>query len=78
MSNKRIARIKKIISDVLKIDEEMISGELSPNQVDNWDSMRHMKIIISLEEEYGIMFDADEIPKMLNFDKICETLAAKL
>jgi acyl carrier protein len=78
MSKKRIARIKKIISDVLKIDEEMISGELSPNQVDNWDSMHHMKIIISLEGEYGIMFEADEIPKMLNFDKICETIAAKL
>ena len=78
MSKKRIARIKKIISGVLKIDEEIITGDFSPNQIDNWDSMNHMKIIISLEEEYGIMFEADEIPKMLNFDKICETIAAKL
>ena len=78
MSKNRIARIKKIISEVLEIDEEMISGEFSPNHISNWDSMRHMKIIISLEEEYGIMFEADEITKMLNFDKICEAIAAKL
>ena len=78
MSNGPIAEIKNIISSVLEIDKGVINDEFSPDQVDYWDSMNHMKIIVSLEREYGIIFEADQIPEMVNFEKICTAVIGKL
>ena len=50
-------RIKKVMRDVFNIDIASIGSESSPDNIENWDSLKHMNLIVALEEE----FDA-EIP----------------
>jgi acyl carrier protein len=63
-------RIKKIFSNVLDIDIESINNETSADNVKNWDSLKHMNLIIALEEEFDFEFDNDEIADSLSYFSI--------
>ena len=64
-------RIKKVMSEVLGIDEASISDSTSPENVESWDSLKQMNIIVALEEEFDIEFSDEDIIEMLNFRLIC-------
>lgn len=63
-------RIKKILSIVFEIDESQISDLSSPENVENWDSLGHLNLIVALEDEFEVKFTDDEISEMLNFKLI--------
>jgi acyl carrier protein len=60
-------RIKKVIGSVFGIDPAGITENDSPDSIANWDSLRHMNLIVALEEEFVIEFTEDEIMDMLNY-----------
>ena len=71
-------QIKSIISQVLGVNLDAIDDTFAPDRVTNWDSMHHMKIIISIEEKYKVVFKADEITELVSFKKLYEAVLAKL
>ena len=50
-------RIKQVMSDVFNIDINSINDTSSPDNIENWDSLKHMNLITALEEEFGVIFD---------------------
>ena len=73
-----IDKIKEIISTVFQVDTANIKGDFSPKDTEKWDSLNHMKLIMALEKEYKIMFDANEVPKMINIGVIEKTITNKI
>jgi acyl carrier protein len=70
-------RIKKVMSDVLNIDVSLINNESSPDNIENWDSLKHMNLIVALEEEFEIEFDDEEIVDSMNYALIVIILKSK-
>ena len=70
-------RIKKVMSDILNIDVSSINDNTSPENVESWDSLKQMNIIVALEEEFDIEFNDEEIGEMLNYRLILEVLKEK-
>ena len=60
-------KIKEIMSSVFNVDINTINDGSSPETIETWDSMQHMKLIVALEEEFGITFTDDQIGEMLDF-----------
>jgi acyl carrier protein len=71
-------RIKNVMSAVFEISVEEINDQTSSESIDSWDSLNLMNLIVSLEEEFDIQFDDQEIAEMLNFKLICEIIYQKL
>jgi len=71
-------RIKNVMAAVFGISIEDINEESSPDSIDNWDSLNLMNLVVSLEEEFDIEFDDDEIVEMLNFKLIVEIMKEKV
>ena len=63
-------RIKTVISSVLNISKSEIHNKTSSDTIKSWDSLKHMNIIVGLEEEFDIEFDTDEIEYLLNYELI--------
>ena len=70
-------RIKKVMSDVFNIDVSLINNESSPDNIENWDSLKHMNLIVALEEEFEIEFDDEEIVDSMNYALIVIILKSK-
>jgi acyl carrier protein len=65
-------KIKYIMSSVFGIHKNEIHDNVSPDTVESWDSLKHMDLIVSLEEEFEIEFSDEEIIKMMNYKSIRE------
>ena len=70
-------RVFKIFSQVMGIPREEISENSSPDTVESWDSVKHMNLILSLEEEFGMQFSDKEIMEMLSVELILLTISEK-
>ncbi len=71
------ATLKKIMNDIFQIPEIDISDTTSVDNTESWDSLKHMELIASLEEEFEITFTADEIVSMNDFLKIKQFVREK-
>jgi acyl carrier protein len=61
----------KIISVVQKVFEtEQLDENVSQHDVEKWDSLNHLNLIIALEEEFDILFEPEEIAEMTSIQKI--------
>lgn len=64
------SRIKQVMCAVLEVPEEVISDDSSIDTIDNWDSLRHLNLILALEDEFGISIPDEEVGNMVNYKLI--------
>ena len=63
-------KIKNVMTSVFGIDLSEINHDSSPDSIENWDSLSHMNLVVSLEEKFNIEFEVEEISKMMNLKSI--------
>jgi len=69
-----LKRLETIIAQVLKIDEDRITDETSPDNTPEWDSFNALLLVTALEEEFKIKFTARDIVGVRNVGDIKTTL----
>ncbi len=66
MDNQIEERIKNIMSIVFEVSIDEIKEDSSPDNISSWDSLKHMNLIVALEDEFNIQFTDDNIVEMIN------------
>jgi len=66
-----------VISDVLGIPVEHINDESSPDNIDKWDSLTHINLIIAIESEFGVSLTPEDTMDMLSVKLIRIILESK-
>tara|TARA_Y100000996_G_scaffold335472_1_gene271972 strand:- start:656 stop:907 length:252 start_codon:yes stop_codon:yes gene_type:complete len=65
--NKIQLDVLKILSSILKLNIKKLQNYLKGSKnINNWDSLNHIKIIMALEEEFNIKFKNKDIMKTIN------------
>ena len=71
-------RILEIICQILKLDlKNTTLNHLDINKIPQWDSVAHVEIISSLEDEFKIEFNSSEISLLTNIKNIEEIVTKK-
>ena len=78
MSAAILNQVRVIAADVLAVDAKTLNADSSPEQVEAWDSVQHLNLVLALEEKYGIQFEPEEMEGMNNLGRIAALLAAKI
>lgn len=68
--------LERIIREALCLNENV--EELGYDVIPEWSSSSHINVIIALEENLGVIFEADEIVEMINIPSIEVIVAKKL
>jgi acyl carrier protein len=63
-------RIKKVMSKVFGLDINSITDDASPDTIEQWDSLRHMNLILAIEEEFNIELTEEQAVEILNYKLI--------
>lgn len=67
-------RIMDVMSGVFGVDADTLNEESSQDNVEGWDSIKHLDLIVSLEEEFGVSIPIEEVGNLTNFKYIKLTL----
>lgn len=54
-------KIRDIVAEILEIPVEELGFDTEMDEISEWDSMRNVMILFTLEEKFDIMFPEDDI-----------------
>ena len=58
------ARARAALAKALKVAPETIADNASQMDLSEWDSVRHMNVVLALENDFGIEFEDAELPTL--------------
>jgi acyl carrier protein len=68
-------QIVKVMSQVFEVSENDINLNSSADNIESWDSLRHMNLVLALEEEFGVIIPDEEVGNLMSFKLILLVLA---
>ncbi len=67
-------QLNKIFQDVFDDEEINIFDEMTASDIDEWDSLTHIMLVVAIEKEFDIRLNAAEIGKLDNVGKMIDIL----
>ena len=71
------ARLAEIFRDVFDEDSIEVTPELSARDVDSWDSLNHIRLILTIEKAFKIKFSTSEIGSLENVGGLVALIQAR-
>lgn len=71
-------KLNEIFIDVLDLDECELTDETSANDIEEWDSLSHIQLIVAIEKAFGIKFTSLEIMKWNNVGEMVTSMLEKI
>lgn len=59
--------LKQILAAVLGVDAAAITADSSSDTIESWDSLRHMNLVLALEEEFGVSIPDEEAANITSY-----------
>jgi acyl carrier protein len=72
-----LQKVREIIADVTENAVERISEDSSHRNVEGWDSLAQINIIVTIEMTFGVSFGPEEIHTLNSARKIVQALHAR-
>ncbi|HSY65607.1 MAG TPA: acyl carrier protein [Terriglobales bacterium] len=70
-------KLNTVFEDVFDDDSIVVRPELSADDVDGWDSLTHIRLILTVEKAFQVKFSASEIGKLKNVGGLAELIRSK-
>ena len=70
--------LQPIFQDIFEDDELLITAESNANTVEGWDSLAHITLIFTIEQEFEIKFALGELEAIKNVGDMVELMQTKL
>jgi len=67
-------KVLSIVARIMGVPVKSMTEKSSIDTVEEWDSLKHMNLILALEEEFKVQFSDEDIVEMLSVELIFETL----
>jgi acyl carrier protein len=71
-------KLKQVVSDILEVDIDDINENSSPDNIEKWDSLSHIKLVMAIEAEFNVKLTPDDMMDMLSVKLIKMILVEKL
>lgn len=66
--------LREVMSVILGIAPDDISEQTELGKCDAWDSIRHVTLVLAVEERFGLAVSEADFPKLNSFPKLLEAV----
>ncbi len=70
-------KLENLLAEVMGIPKEAVTNDLAMKDLDAWDSLKHMELVVSLERSFRLELTFDEIVAMQSVREIKRVLKEK-
>lgn len=71
-------RVRVIASDIFGLPQAAITAGSAPENVETWDSVRHLSLILALEETFQLQLSPEETERIQTVGRAAELVEEKL
>lgn len=69
-----IEKLHPIFREILENDEITLSEHTTAKDIDEWDSLNHIQLIVAIEKKFGIQFTSSEIQSWKTVGEMCDSI----
>ncbi len=62
--------LKQVMATMLKVDAVTITADSSMDNMPNWDSLRHMNLVLALEDEFKVVIPDEDAGNITSYKLI--------
>jgi acyl carrier protein len=73
-----LSQTQDIFRDYLEDDGIVLTNTTTANDVEGWDSLSHLQLIVAMENHFKIKFSSKEILAWKNVGELIESIAARI
>jgi acyl carrier protein len=73
-STEIMGKLTGVFVDVFDDDDISLSDETTADDIDGWDSLTHIRLMLSVERAFGMKFSATEIGRLKNVGGLVELI----
>lgn len=71
-------RLTSVFRDVFDEDDLVLTPEITADDVDGWDSLSHIRLVLAVSKSFGVKFSASEIGGLKNVGEFVELIQKKM
>ena len=70
-------QLNEIFADVLDLEEVQLTEDTTADDIEEWDSLSHIQLVVAVEKAFGIKFTALEIMRWKNVGAMVDSIMNK-
>lgn len=64
------SKLKQVLADVFGVDADSIDETASVDTIKEWDSLKHLNLVLALEEQFNVSLTEEQTVQILNYPLI--------
>ncbi len=71
-------RLNNVFRDVFDDESIVVKPETTSKDIEDWDSLEHINLIVAVENEFGIKFNMGEVTTMKNVEEMVDIILSRV
>ena len=77
MADKIIERLNEVFQNVFDDEDITVDRDTTADDIEDWDSLEHIRLIAAVEREFGVKFTMKEVSSMKNVGEMIDIIAER-
>ena len=71
-------RLNKVFQTIFDDENIVVNEKTTSDDIEDWDSLEHINLIVAIEQEFGIKFSMGEVTSMKNVGDMVNIIISRL
>ena len=70
-------RLNEVFQNVFDDEDIVVDRDTTADDIDDWDSLEHIRLVAAVEREFGIKFTMKEVSSMKNVGEMMDIISER-
>ncbi len=70
--------LNEVFRDVFDDEEIVVNENTTSNDIEDWDSLEHINLIVAVEKKFGMKFSMGEVTSMKNVGEMADIISSRI
>ena len=70
--------LNEVFKDVFDDEEITVTAETTADDIEDWDRLEHINLIVAVEKKFGMKFSMGEVTTMKNVGEMAEIIKSRI
>lgn len=71
-------KLDEVFQDVFDDEEIHVNAETTANDIEDWDSLEHINLVVAVEAAFGIKFNMNEVVSFQNVGEMVDVIEQRM